>query len=36
MPGVRGLCDEAEAEAEGKTVTRLSNVDDLNTFARMI
>jgi adenylate kinase family enzyme len=34
MPGVRRLCDEAEAE--GKTVTRLSNVDDLNRFARMI
>ena len=34
MPGVRVLCDEAEAQ--GKTVTRLLSVDDLDRFARMI
>jgi hypothetical protein len=34
MPGVRGLCDKAEAQ--GKTVTRLVNVDDLDRFARTI
>jgi adenylate kinase family enzyme len=34
MPGVRGLCDEAEAQ--GKTVIRLANVDDLDSFARTI
>jgi adenylate kinase family enzyme len=34
MPGVRVLCDEAEAQ--GKMVTRLASVDDLDGFARMI
>jgi adenylate kinase family enzyme len=34
MPGVRVLCDEAEAQ--GKMVTRLASVDDLDEFARMI
>jgi hypothetical protein len=34
MPGVRWLCDEAEAQ--GKTVIRLANVDDLDSFARTI
>ena len=34
MPGVRALCDEAEAQ--GKMVTCLASVDDLDGFARMI
>jgi adenylate kinase family enzyme len=31
MPGVRKLCDEAERR--GTTVTRLANVDELDSFA---
>ena len=32
MPGVRDLCNEAEAQ--GKTVTRLTDVDGLDSFTR--
>ena len=32
MPGIRALC--SEAEAQGKLVTRLSSVDELNAFSR--
>ena len=34
MPHVRWLCDEAEVQ--GKTVTLLASVNDLDQFARMI
>lgn len=34
MPGVRKLCNEAEAQ--GKTITRLVNVDDLDRLMRTI
>ena len=34
MPHVRRLCDEAEVQ--GKTVTLLASVNDLDQFARMI
>jgi len=34
MPGIRNLCNEAQAQ--GKTVTYLVNVDDLDRFIRTI
>jgi adenylate kinase family enzyme len=34
MPGVRALC--TEAEAQGKIVTRLTSVDELDAFTRRI
>ena len=34
MPGIRALCDQAEAQ--GKKVTRVASVDDLDSFARVI
>jgi hypothetical protein len=34
MPGIRALC--TEAEAEGKIVTRLARVDEIDAFAATI